>query len=342
MKYLIITLTACLLLGCKSEEKNDNQSPLQGSWILKQISYPFSHTQNHTITYEEGLSTLIRIYEGDSVMYQSTMTKTETGMIVNSIKKMSTTLIYKGGGKYIYFEEDHLRPLTVVNDTTITIQERGSQYIWHRCDEIARDWGADIKSITTSELQDDNETSYVFSAKERQLQTDNYHKLYIIITISLLSLLGFVKYISVQKEKRRLMLQLQQIKEVQQERPQVVKQAIQSVETAYFESDEYDALQRRIATGNRLKDEDWQEIESHIRRLYPGFSIQLRNLYAMSELEYQVCLLIKLRIAPKNIAPVLARDMSTISTVRSRLYGKVFGRKGGAKEWDNFIHSIGT
>jgi hypothetical protein len=60
----------------------------------------------------------------------------------------------------------------------------------------------------------------------------------------------------------------------------------------------------------------------------------------MSELEYQVCLLVKLRVPPKDIATVLARDTSTISTVRSRLYKKVFGRKGGAKEWDDFILSI--
>jgi DNA-binding CsgD family transcriptional regulator len=60
----------------------------------------------------------------------------------------------------------------------------------------------------------------------------------------------------------------------------------------------------------------------------------------MSELEYQVCILVKLRIAPKDIAAVLARDVSTISTVRSRLYQKVFSKKGGAKEWDEFILSI--
>ena len=117
---------------------------------------------------------------------------------------------------------------------------------------------------------------------------------------------------------------------------------MESVETAFFASDRYEALQRRIATGQRLKDSDWQEIEAQVRMVYPGFASQLRGLHAMSELEYQVCLLIKLRIVPKDIAAVLARDMSTISTVRSRLYKKVFGQKGGAREWDEFILSIGA
>jgi hypothetical protein len=60
------------------------------------------------------------------------------------------------------------------------------------------------------------------------------------------------------------------------------------------------------------------------------------------ELEYQTCLLIKLRIAPTDIATILSRDTSTISTVRSRLYKKVFDKKGGAREWDEFIMSIGA
>ena len=91
-----------------------------------------------------------------------------------------------------------------------------------------------------------------------------------------------------------------------------------------------------------MKAEEWLSVEQHLKTVYPGFISQLRSLYLMSDLEYHTCLLIKLRIAPKDIAAVLAREMSTISTVRSRLYNKVFGRKGGVKEWDDFILSIGT
>jgi hypothetical protein len=91
-----------------------------------------------------------------------------------------------------------------------------------------------------------------------------------------------------------------------------------------------------------MREEEWKDVEEQVHKVYPGFCSQLRNLYAMSELEYQVCLLIKLRIVPSNIASVLSRDVSTISTVRSRLYKKVFGQKGGAREWDDFVLSIGA
>ena len=148
--------------------------------------------------------------------------------------------------------------------------------------------------------------------------------------------------ISNRRARRRLQLQLQQIHEEHDEHPQPVRMAIASVESAYFSSDEYQELQRRIATGQRLQNEDWDEMEAQLKKVYPGFTSQLRNLHPMSELEYQTCLLIKLRITPKDIATVMSRDMSTISTVRSRLYQKVFGQKGGAREWDDFVLSIGA
>jgi hypothetical protein len=184
--------------------------------------------------------------------------------------------------------------------------------------------------------------SYVLSPKERR-QANVIHG-FIFSTIGIVVLLLLIARIAYdsRKDKRKLQLQLQQIQEVQRSRPQVVRKAIESVEATYFRSDEYLTLQKRIGTGLRMKDDDWQNIEGQVRRVYPGFISQLRNLHAMSELEYQVCLLVKLRIAPSDIAAVLARDVSTISTVRSRLYKKVFDRKGGAKEWDEFILSIGA
>ena len=91
-----------------------------------------------------------------------------------------------------------------------------------------------------------------------------------------------------------------------------------------------------------MKEQDWQQVEQHLKTIYPGFTSQLRSLYPMSEQEYHTCLLIKLRIPTKDIAAVLAREANTISSLRKRLYKKVFDREGGAREWDDFILSIGT
>ena len=340
-RYFLLAMTVSLLLACHPTDGSDEQSfVLHGAWTLQQVEYPYGRTDNFSM--REGMP--LRLYDGDSVIYSCMVVKTETGLIVSHSMQNRVTLIAKGNGEYVYLEDGDPRPLTIAKDSTIVIQRNGALATWHRADDIAQEWGEELKDIITAGLQrkDENSTqSYVLSAKERR-QADVIHVFIIAIIVAVILLL-LIARIAIQnrRARQRLRLQLQQIQEVRQERPQTVRQAIESVETAFFASDDYESLQRRIATGQRLKADEWQEIEGHIRKVYPGFISQLRGLYAMSELEYQVCLLIKLRMAPSDIAAVLARDVSTISTVRSRLYKKVFGQKGGSREWDEFILSIG-
>ena len=340
MKQILLLMASCLVLGCSTGNDGGKQFTLDGVWTLRQMDYPSGGSK----TFEETKETLLRLYEGDSIFHQCWMTRTETGLTIRPIEDVRVSVLDKGHGEYVYLEDDDPHPLTMKGDSAIIIQEQGILYTWHSTDDIANEWSEEIREIVAAELQkgQGERQSYMLSRKERE-QANVIHGL-VFSTIGIVVLLLLIARIAIdyRKEKRRLQLQLQQIQEVQQERPKVVRQAIESVEKAYFASDEYQSLQRRIATGEILKDGDWLTIESQIKKLYPGFSSQLRNLHSMSELEYQVCLLIKLRVAPSEMAIVLARDASTISTVRSRLYKKVFGQKGGAKEWDDFILSIGT
>ena len=337
--YIVLSAVS-LLAGCTSEGGKPKPYALEGTWMLAQYETPMGNVATYS-----GDETFVLIYKGDSAMYQCRLTNTESAIIIQPEYQCSVTLIDKGGGENIYIEGENPRPLTLKDDTTIVIQRNGVLYTWHRADRLGREWGEEICSIIAADLQHGNAanaTSYVLSAKERQ-QAGIIHMLLVSILAFVLIVL-VIAWIAIdnRKAKRRLQLQLQQIQEVHEERPKSVRQAIASVETAFFASDEYLSLQRRIASGQRLKDEEWADIENQIRRVYPGFCSQLHSLYSMSELEYHVCLLIKLRTAPTDIALVLARDVSTISTVRSRLYKKVFGQKGGAREWDDFILSIGA
>ena len=328
-------VTACLLLGCTSDG-DGGRRVLQGAWTLRQMDYPIGRTER----YAEKEGTVLRLYDGDSVVYQCAMTRTATGLIVRHSLQRRVTLIDKGGGEHVYLEDDDPMPLTIADDSTIVIQHNGILSTWHRAEDIAHEWGEEIREIIAADLQKDQSAdaqSYVLSAKERRQHS---YIQWLVTAIGLITILAVTNYVVSRRRRQRLQLQLQQIQEVQQERPQAVRQAIASVESAFFASDDYEMLQRRIATGQLLKEDDWRDIETQIKKVYPGFGSQLRGLHAMSQLEYHVCLLVKLRIAPKDIAAVLARDVSTISTVRSRLYKKVFGQKGGARDWDEFILSI--
>lgn len=334
-------MAGMLLAGCSMREKRPPFS-LKGVWVMKQVVVP----QGYVYEYPADEGTWMRLYEGDSMMYEFRLTLTEQALVVKPESKCGVTLIDKGHDEHLYLEEEDPRPLIVMNDTTITIQRMGRVSTWQRAENIEREWGTEIRAIIERDLVNgatsDDMHNYVLSAKERE-QADIIHKLiYAIIGIFALVIIITQIALANRKAKRRLQLQLQQIHEEHDERPQPVRQAIESVESTYFSSDEYHTLQKRLSTGIRLKDEEWSEIETQLKKIYPGFTSQLRNLYPMSELEYQTCLLIKLRIVPRDIAAVMSRDMSTISTVRSRLYQKVFGKKGGSKEWDDFVLSIGA
>ena len=51
-------------------------------------------------------------------------------------------------------------------------------------------------------------------------------------------------------------------------------------------------------------------------------------LYYWADSPVLVCLLLKLNASPSEIAGVLCKDTSSISSIRSRLFYKVFDKKG--------------
>ena len=92
--------------------------------------------------------------------------------------------------------------------------------------------------------------------------------------------------------------------------------------------------------GELLNKYDWNGREEHFKSVYPRFNSTLLTLRNMSEIEMQVCQLLKLNVSPSDIATVLCKDKSSISSIRSRLYSKVFDKKGSSKDWDEFIYSL--
>ena len=339
-RQLLILTCSLLLICCDHHDMKDKAFFLEGVWTLRQVKSP----EGYITDYPVENSTTCHIYDSDSTLYECTLSTTATGMVVMPRNKYAITLIDRGDS-YLYLEGDDPRPLTILNDTSIIIQRYGMQYTWARAKEIAENWGDDILGINKSDLMDKTNEElrrYVLSTKERH-QANIIHGFAVFSAFIILVALFIAQMALVnRRERRRLQLQLQQIHEVQENRPASVRQVIATVENEFFASDNYHTLQQRISTGQQLKEQAWTEIEEQLKSVYPGFCSQLRSLYAMSELEYQVCLLIKLRISPTEIATVLSRDVSTISTVRSRLFYKVFGRKGGTKDWDDFIISLGT
>ncbi|MBQ8157864.1 MAG: hypothetical protein IJ081_02445 [Prevotella sp.] len=107
-----------------------------------------------------------------------------------------------------------------------------------------------------------------------------------------------------------------------------------------FSSDIYLKIQRLLNEGRTMGEEDWQQLALLVDGIYSGFTEKLYSLYKLSVNDYRVCLLVKIHVLPKDIASLTAHSKESVSTSRSRLYQKVFGKKGSAKEWDDFLMSL--
>ena len=111
-------------------------------------------------------------------------------------------------------------------------------------------------------------------------------------------------------------------------------------ETMIFSSDVYQRIQACLNSGRSMTHQDWTELTEVVNSIYTGFTEKLYSLYRMSEQDYHVSLLIKVRIQPKDIALLTAHSKESVASTRSRLYLKVFGIKGSSKDWDDFILSL--
>ena len=235
-----------------------------------------------------------------------------------------------------------MRHFCLTSDTTYTVFNNLEQEIWVKSNDMTENRKEEIRTIVKRNIEtyEDDIKNFVFSTSERKLERKSRNLLFVIANLVLLAILLALYMRSVIKKNKVIKRELELIEEQNRLRPQPVIQAMRQVEQEFFSSDYYHALRGKIESGEVLKQEDLDELEQHIKPLYPNFSTRLHSLYSMSVHEYQVCLLLKINISPSQIASALCREVSSISSTRSRLYSKVFGKKGSSKEWDAFIATL--
>lgn len=111
-----------------------------------------------------------------------------------------------------------------------------------------------------------------------------------------------------------------------------------------FNADLFKRLQERVnsARGKAyITAEEWELLKSLITPAYPLFFERLFSLHATpNDNELHVCILLKLRFRPADIARLLELKPETISSIRKRLYRKVTGEDGVPELWDKIIYSL--
>jgi|GEM_PF-1360441 len=107
-------------------------------------------------------------------------------------------------------------------------------------------------------------------------------------------------------------------------------------------SDTYIKIRKGLEQNKGVSNDNiWIELDNVVKEVYPNFKSQLFYLYSrLNTLEYRVCLLLKCKFTPKEIAILVFRDKSSISNIRVRLNYKFFGVKGVPSDFDKFILSL--
>lgn len=111
-------------------------------------------------------------------------------------------------------------------------------------------------------------------------------------------------------------------------------------ETAIFGSDIYLHIKELLAKGQVMTSDDWRELEQVVNSVYTNFTERLYSLRRLTDQEYHVTLLIKIHLSPKDISTLTVHSKESVATTRSRLYQKVFGKKGSSKDWDDFVMEL--
>ena len=100
-------------------------------------------------------------------------------------------------------------------------------------------------------------------------------------------------------------------------------------------------LAERVSKNEPATNEDWNEAASEILRNCPDFINTLNSfLPTINSIHLRICLAVKLRFSPAQIAILVSRSKQAITTARSRMYKEAFGEKGKPSDFDNFILSI--
>lgn len=334
----------CLFLSlsffqCCSYNKKEKGNDLQGVWMLKKIIFP----TGYEVDYPNSRGYVrCKIYDADSSFYQVELLSVGNETIIVPLELERYTFIHDVTDTLLVENGRYMRHFCLTSDTTYSVFNNLEQEIWVKSNDMTENRKEEIRTIVKRNIEtyEDDIKNFVFSTSERKLERKSRNLLFVIANLVLLAILLALYMRSVIKKNKVIKRELELIEEQNRLRPQPVIQAMRQVEQEFFSSDYYHALRGKIESGEVLKQEDLDELEQHLKPLYPNFSTRLHSLYSMSVHEYQVCLLLKINISPSQIASALCREVSSISSTRSRLYSKVFGKKGSSKEWDAFIATL--
>lgn len=233
---------------------------------------------------------------------------------------VNDTINYLAKSLWVYNAIGDNEYASMLKDTLISLEDRMlAESSAHSSLSHQRDYAEWQKSLTEEKAK---ETTSLLTS--------------IILIISLATLLLYVNY---QKKVLLSNLQEEKIKNLQSQiiiHNEEIERGLSELKNSeianYFRGL---AVSKGTTTIKR-----WSELENLFEQKLPHFEKSLRELTSMSEIEWHLCMLLKLGFSPGEMAIVLQRSSASISLIRKRLYEKVHHKKGIPSDWDAFINQM--
>ncbi len=135
--------------------------------------------------------------------------------------------------------------------------------------------------------------------------------------------------------------QISRLESIVQQYERIKGKTLPNKERELFASNFYKELVSASNRGRHLSEEDFLIIESKVRENLPDFwELISNNRQRLTEHDYQVCILVRLRIKPQSISNMLNLSPASISKIRSNLLYKLFGTEGKPLEFDKRVINI--
>lgn len=206
-----------------------------------------------------------------------------------------------------------------------------------------------IQGITTTEAikQTSNLREYRFRESEfRRLRQKNKEQraiMAILATIGSVATLALA-FLSVYLRRKRNLQSMKLGRRKTGKASEPGHEAGNGMKDSLMHSEEiYKSIMLMVNNPNakkKITEEMWAELSQAVNRIYPGFDENLYSLCKMSTFDYRICLLIKIKIQPSHIAAMANLSTSGVSTLRSKLFMRAFGKKGRSSDWDDIINSL--
>ena len=327
-RAIFATITTVLLLTACTSKPDEHD--LTGVWMREQEVMPDSTI----VTYpnEKGQS-FYKVYSDDGTYYLVYML--QQGDKEHLLPQHTATWEVRDG---LYIERGDTMYATIHNADSMTVRWHGITETWCRITNSERDHIAEVSRVEMIQQAKDMEAFLLaLSRKEYawRMQLLWWAMGAVVIMAPSFGIYGWL----MRRKKKEIEQRLHEIELRNQLTPKKVADARAEVAADFFNSNYYVTLRQRIQDTGQLSTAEWQEIEEVLRPIYPDFASTLRSFH-LSDVEFHVSLLLKLKIPLKDISTVMCRETSTISSIRSRLYQKVFQKKGGSRDWDEFIATL--